>query len=148
MALNNKPIPIAIQAANIKHLYPDAIINTIHDSLLTCLYKIKPSPLGETYKIKLEYKITESPKVYVVSPKHLLIAQGKTKLPHCYDQKKQQLCLYLPNNNEWNETKLLVQTIIPWAYDWLFHYEIWLGTGEWTGGGVHPLNNVNKILDK
>jgi hypothetical protein len=31
----------------------------------------------------------------------------------------------------------LAKTIIPWIYDWLFHYEIWLATGDWTGGGIH-----------
>ena len=148
MAQMIKPLSIGIQAANIKRLFPDSIINTTHDRVLTWSYDIKPSPLGDTYKIKLEYNITGIPMVYVTNPKPLTLAKGENKLPHCYDQKKQHLCLYLPFSGEWNRSKLLVHTIIPWTYDWLYHYEIWLGTGEWTGGGVHPLNNVNKILDK
>lgn len=32
----------------------------------------------------------------------------------------------------------LAHTIVPWACDWLMHYEFWLATGTWAGGGVHP----------
>ena len=28
---------------------------------------------------------------------------------------------------------LIVDTIVPWAAEWLLHYEIWLATGEWFG---------------
>ena len=31
----------------------------------------------------------------------------------------------------------LAETILPWASEWLAHYEGWLYTGEWKGGGVH-----------
>ncbi len=30
------------------------------------------------------------------------------------------------------------RTIIPWAIEWLYYYEIWCVTGEWQGGGAHP----------
>lgn len=33
---------------------------------------------------------------------------------------------------------LLAKTILPWTAEWLLHYEVWLVTGEWVGGGVHP----------
>jgi len=33
---------------------------------------------------------------------------------------------------------------------WLFYYEIWLATGEWCGGGVHPEKRIpyRKMNDK
>ena len=33
---------------------------------------------------------------------------------------------------------LIAETIVPWASEWLFYYEIWKGTGEWYGGGDWP----------
>jgi hypothetical protein len=33
---------------------------------------------------------------------------------------------------------LLCQTIVPWISEWLLHYEIWLVTGKWCAGGIHP----------
>jgi hypothetical protein len=132
-----KPLSITIQAINLKGMYKDAVVNTFHDSKLTMHYSLKPSPLGDTYKIRLEYALNDKPTVFVVSPKPLPLAKGETKLPHCYDTKTQRLCLYYPKANEWSKDMLLSKTIIPWVYDWLYHYEIWVGTGDWTGGGIH-----------
>lgn len=129
---------------SIKHIFTDGKVNTVHDQLLTWTQTISPSPLGGLYKVKLVYYINKSPKVYVVDPKPLPLAKGEKKLPHCYDQKEQHLCLYYPDGKEWNKTMLLSSTVIPWTYEWLYHYEIWLGTGEWTGGGVHPQNDLPK----
>ena len=159
MAQKSKPISIAVQAANIKKMYPNTKVTTFHDQELIWTHTITPSPLGDHYEIKLVYSIngsrntrtrtktTSSPKIYVVKPK-LELATGQKKLPHCYDDKSQHLCLYYPDGTEWNKSMLLATTIIPWAYEWLYHYEIWLGTGEWTGGGVHPVKNKPKISEK
>ena len=38
---------------------------------------------------------------------------------------------------KWNERKMIAKTIIPWTSEWLFHYEIWVTTGTWHGGGIH-----------
>ena len=144
MAQKIKPIPISIQALNIKRLFPDTKIVTVHDQQLSWTHTITPSPLGDLYKIKIVYHLTKSPKIFVIDPKPLLLAQGKTSLPHCYDQKQQQLCLYYPKSNEWDKTMLLSTTVIPWTFDWLYHYEIWLGTGDWNGGGIHNINETVK----
>jgi hypothetical protein len=42
----------------------------------------------------------------------------------------------VPGSGEWTSKKCIAQTIIPWAIEWLFHYELWHLTGEWSGGGV------------
>ncbi len=144
MAQRIKPIPITVQAINIKKLFFETTVTTFHDQQLTWIHTISPSPLGGLYKVKLEYQLTKSPKVFLIEPKPLALAKGKKRLPHCYDQIKQWLCLYFPDGKEWNKTMLLSNTVIPWTFDWLYHYEIWLGTGKWTGGGVHPENNKPK----
>lgn len=143
-----KPLPIGVQAMRIKHMFSDGKVNTMYDQQLTWINIISPSPLGGLYKVKLEYRINRAPKIYVIDPKPLPLAKGEKKLPHCYDQKDQCLCLYYPDGKEWNKTMLLATTVIPWIYEWLYHYEIWLGTGEWTGGGVHPQNNLPKKQDE
>jgi hypothetical protein len=45
------------------------------------------------------------------------------------------LCLYYPG--QWRPDLLLSTTIVPWTAEWLMHYELWLATGHWTGGGHH-----------
>ncbi len=33
----------------------------------------------------------------------------------------------------------IATTVIPWLLEWLVYYEAWQATGEWLGGGEHPL---------
>lgn len=47
-----------------------------------------------------------------------------------------ELCLHMPY--EFNHTQLISDTIILWAQEWLYFYEIWLAIGEWRGGGHTP----------
>lgn len=69
------------------------------------------------------------PKVTVLDPA-LEIPHGE-ELPHVYPG--EELCLCYPW--EWDESQLIAHTVVPWASEWLFHYEIWKATGTWCGGG-------------
>lgn len=102
---------------------------------------LKSSPIGDKYLLKIVYKKKESPKVYVLEPKILELPIGATKLEHVYNHTEQRLCLYYPKTNEWDESFTITSTIFLWAIEWLYHYEIWLITGEWKGGGVHRTSN-------
>ncbi|MDT0651422.1 hypothetical protein [Autumnicola edwardsiae] len=31
----------------------------------------------------------------------------------------------------------IADTIIPWSSEWLYHYEIWAGTGKWQAKGIY-----------
>ena len=44
------------------------------------------------------------------------------------------LCLHVPE--DWNSGLFIADSIVPWTYEWLYFYEIWLATGEWCGGGT------------
>lgn len=66
----------------------------------------------------------------VVDPP-LDLHEGEPKLPHVYPG--DELCLYYPS--QWRSDLLLAVTVLPWTAEWLLHYEIWLATGKWTGGG-------------
>jgi hypothetical protein len=46
------------------------------------------------------------------------------------------LCLYYDEFD--GGQHLIADTVVPWISEWLFHYELWLSTGSWHGGGVHP----------
>jgi hypothetical protein len=63
------------------------------------------------------------------------------RLPHVYEN--DELCLYYPG--EWSGKSHIADTIIPWISEWLLHYEIWLATGEWQGGGEHPSTHEKSI---
>jgi hypothetical protein len=96
---------------------------------------VKPTALSNIYTIKINYHVGKFPKCYIINPKKLPLAEGATRLPHTYDSQKQQLCLFYPYYREWDSTKPIAITIVHWAIQWLFFYEIWVFTGKWNGGG-------------
>jgi hypothetical protein len=134
---NPKP-SLALQRLHLHNTIAGSRSN-IQRGVLLWSGEIKPLPLGQTYTISLRYKLSskyrldELPKVRVVSP--ILESRENGQIPHRYSGGS--LCLFYPPNFEWTGYKLLAHTIIPWTSEWLSHYEIWLVTGTWYGGGIH-----------
>lgn len=128
----------AAQAGLMKSVFPDGNSSLSQDRLV---WKgdITPTPISQTYSIKIVYTVSSGVEVYVVKPKPLPLADGEKKLPHVYSHEEQRLCLYLPRAKEWDGSKHIAKTILPWTSEWLMYYELWLATGEWLGGGEHPV---------
>jgi hypothetical protein len=98
---------------------------------------LKPKKNSPTYLVSITYQRYERPKVYVLHP----ILQ--TNAPHTYADGS--LCLYYPDDNSWDDQKFVAQTILPWAAEWLYFYELWLATGKWFGSEV--VHNGAKPLE-
>lgn len=97
-------------------------------------------PQFTAYRIEVRYTVGQSPQVRVLSPElERKPGNEEGSLPHVYGPSDDPtLCLYDPTTDEWNSTRLIAETIIPWTIDWLTFYEFWLMTGVWSGGGRHP----------
>lgn len=106
--------------------------------------KIKPSALSKEYTVVLFYHPGESPKVWVIGDE--LEQLDNPNFPHKFkidrENRMVRICLY--RYSEFNSSKLLSNTIIPWTVEWLYFYELWLATSEWFGGGEHPENGNEK----
>lgn len=100
---------------------------------LHCILPIQPSPASRTYTVQLRYRHGHHPHVTVIDPP-LEAGPDQQDLPHVYPGN--ELCLYY--SGEWRHDMLLATTILPWIAEWLLHYEIWLATGHWNGGGHAP----------
>jgi len=133
VALKTKPINLATQMLDLKRKFPDAEC-TVKRSRLRWRGTLMPTPLSKAYTLRLEYSLENGPDVFVENPE--LETRDGEKPPHLYPNGS--LCLYLPSGREWDRDQLLARTIIPWSSEWLLHYELWLVTGEWHGGGIHP----------
>lgn len=137
---NNKSgLNLATQKAKLNKFNP--IKSSQNPNRLVWEGQLQPTLLSEKYTIRIIYNKNHPPKVFVENPK-LRMRLGEIP-PHLYDECN--LCLYYPKKNEWNSRKLLSKTIIPWASLWLYYYEIWLATGNWLGGGIHPPQKENLI---
>lgn len=109
-----------------------------------------PTPISNTYTLKISYDAGDYPKSYIVSPKPLRLADGASRLPHTYDTTKQRLCLFKPDFGEWSSSMVIADTIVHWAVLWMFFYESWVCTGKWLGGGhgnwdVIPREQVREL---
>ena len=134
--IKSREIPLIVQASKLRLYFPDSKYSVRRNILVWKGY-LRPTPLSPSYLIKVVYQREKHPNVYVVEPKPLILAEGKSKLEHVYDTGKQHLCIYYKKAKEWNETMFIADTIIPWTSEWLLHYEIWVTTGTWHGGGIH-----------
>ena len=140
-------ISLIIQAINLKKDFPDSAVTRFGEDYLGWDYFLTPSPYSNTYQVRLIYKRDKGVKFYVVEPK-LQVIENDSLLPHVYSTPDQRLCLYYPGVGQWDATKLYVDTIIPWAAEWLLFYELWLITGKWLGGGVgHSSFAEKKIIE-
>lgn len=132
----NKRQSLIIQEGALKSYFPQSIIRRRGEQEIIWEGSLTPNALSATYDLKLHYCFKDGLKVFVTHPAPLPLAKGKDALPHVYSHKKQELCLYYPKTHEWDTSYLYVHTIIPWAAEWLLHYELWVCTGIWSGGGI------------
>lgn len=137
-------ISLLHQEGSLKSYFPGSEIKRRGELELIWIGTIKPSPLSETYTLKLHYKYKDGANVFVIDPNPLQLAEQKKVLPHVYSTSEQRLCLYYPSGNEWNTGMFYVKTLIPWACEWLVHYECWVATGTWHGGGIHNESEAEK----
>lgn len=103
---------------------------TVRRNTLRWVGTLRPSEVSPDYTVSLAYTLNKSPTVHVLDPQ--LDPGHRERLPHVYSEDR--LCLYTPGR-DWNRSMSLAETIVPWAAEWLFNYELWRATGDWTGGG-------------
>ncbi|WP_316829277.1 hypothetical protein [Pedobacter aquatilis] len=128
----NVTLPLQVQRDALKSFMGDAEVKVSGDKL-TWKGFVKPHPFALQYLLEIVYLKGEYPKIYVLQPELIVKAES---LPHVYSVYQQKLCLFFPNGREWRPSKLIVNTILLWACEWLFHYEIWAATDIWNGGGT------------
>lgn len=137
------PLNMALQHSSLKYVLPKSNIS-YNQNGLNLEYYVIPTPLSAEYKIKVEYIRGKYPEIYVIEPRKLKLYPGNTTLPHVYSTPRQRLCLFYRIGREWNSSMYISNTIIPWTSEWLLHYECWLATGKWHGGGIHMESEIVK----
>src|SRR5262245_14732736 len=122
--------PIGHQVWAMRELFPQFIYERNQGWTGT----LKPSPGSPDYRIRINYRIHTSPRVFVLSPKLL------PGTPHIY-RTDGALCLYYPDDRSWSSEMLIAKTIVPWTTEWLHYYEIWQVTDKWFGPEAPHVKN-------
>jgi hypothetical protein len=133
-----RPLTMAQQYLNLRANPLCAGSGRLRGNILAWTFPITPTPLSRCYKARIEYRQGTSPQVFIDQPDLTALATGR-RLPHVYEQSPTRLCLFLPGSGEWDAWMRLDRTIVPWAALWLLYFEGWLFSGEWAGGGLHPV---------
>lgn len=105
--------------------------------------KLTPTKLSCTYTVEFTYAVGDSIVwVQVVDP--VLDPGAGKQLPHVYHRVPEWwLCLH--QDGQWDPSMPMAMTVVPWAAEWLFHYELWVATGEWTGSGDRYQTDVRPL---
>ncbi len=81
--------------------------------------------------------VSRWPSVRVLSPLSRRDEAPHEPVPHLYgghdNPRGAELCLFHPRSRDWNDWMLLADSIVPWAAEWLYYYEMWHVTGVWGG---------------
>lgn len=125
------------QLVAIRLKYPESDVH-IKKGVLHWSGYLRPTPISREYHVLVSYKMKQRPVVTLLGDN--ILGLERNDFPHHFskdpNQKCANLCLHLAH--EFDSTILIADTIIPWAIEWLYYYEIWLTTGTWCGGGKHP----------
>lgn len=107
-----------------------------------------------TYKVGVQWdwRDTKSiPHVFILEPK-LRPRAGMAfyDIPHLLFNAEvpedSALCLFDPEGREWNATMLIADTTVPWASEWLHHYECWHFDGIWRGPNAPGPISVGEMM--
>jgi len=129
-------LPVALQAAHINRLPNWSASLGVSSCVATG--KVQPTLLSGTYSVRVSYHLGKNPMVKILNPP--LERRDGERVPHVYSD--HEPCIYHPRYQEWRPADLIADTIIPWISEWLESYEAWLVTGEWLGGGDHPVKKT------
>jgi len=92
----------------------------------------------------------QTPIVFVRSPKiRPRVGETFESIPHLmFDPDSPEdsgLCLFDPEGREWNTSMLIADTTVPWASEWIHHYECWHLDGVWRGANAPGPISVAEI---
>lgn len=110
----------------------------IENDTLICRGIFQPDNCN-AYDVRIEFRAGCFPQVYILSPEIKPNADI-----HIYSEGS--LCLFYPGDMKWKDTTSIAENTIPWIFEWILFYELYLLTGVWEGEYV-PHGNVKAITE-
>lgn len=121
-------VNLALQALWLRRAFPHGSTR-LSSARLTWEGEVRPLPACDTYVLRLNAEPARPTTIHVSAP--ALVPDDDGCLPHVYDDGS--LCV--SEFGDFRPGMLFVDTILPWALEWLIYYEQWRATGTWFGDG-------------
>ena len=133
------PLSIDTQIRCMKAAWPTFDVHGIDRPVQAARWVGHYTPQFTRYRLEIRYRLGGRPEVRILSPALVrLPGNAEGALPHVYPPADDPtLCIYDPEAAQWDWSMPIATTIVPWSFDWIACYELWLITGNWTGGGRH-----------
>ena len=97
----------------------------IENDTLICRGIFQPNNC-KAYDVRIEFRAGCFPQVYILSPE--IKPNVET---HIY--REGSSCLFYPGELKWKDTTSIAENTIPWIFEWILFYELYLLTGVWEG---------------
>lgn len=137
-------LSLAQQACILKQRHPESVCRIRQGSLYCRIDELRAYDCSHHYSLEI-IKYPGRPVEIWLSGNVLRKCADLKMIPHIYDfneaNHKVMLCL---SYKDWQPSQAYTDTFIPWAMEWIFYFEVWLYTGEWSGGGKHPQQSQAK----
>ncbi len=111
----------------------------IENDVLICHGVFQPE-YCKAYKVRIEFRAGCFPQVYILTPR--IVPNNDI---HIFQEGS--LCLFYPGDLNWKDTHSIAEYTIPWIFEWILFYEIYLLTGIWEGEFV-PHKKIVATIDK
>jgi hypothetical protein len=115
------------QAFGLRSLFPESQ-TTLRGRRLRWIGDLQPTELSQPYCTRIDYTLGQYPTARVIDPP---ITEVHKRVPHVYNDGT--LCVH--DVNDWNPRMHLADTIVAWAIEWLYFWELFLATDIWYGDG-------------
>lgn len=127
-----KPLSLREQA---NWLEPIGFRCVVRKGCLTCTGIVQPTEISRRYAVEIQLRAGDRPRIRIQSPALDTRSDGKS-IPHTYGPDSP--CVYYPKTQarDWTPSMAIAKSVVPWLGLWLIHYEGWLATGYWEGGGI------------
>lgn len=127
-----------LQLLHLRMCYPESSGRILHGGRLVWRATLRPSALSDIYQVCIDAKPRRFPMVWV-SGGAIDRCTDLSLVPHKFGYEKEppsiHVCLQY---RDWSSDQLFTETVVPWCCEWIVHFEIWLATDKWHGGGIHP----------
>ncbi len=135
---NAVPLGFGQQIGRMSDRHPGLRVSLAR-SVATWVGELRPSPIAESYTVRIEYSLRKRPTVWVIRP-HLRRRDISKRIPHTFADGS--VCLHL--HEDWTPQMYIAETIVPWLLLWLYHYEVCFprGTGMGAATSRTPRNET------